>query len=53
MTRTVMVRSVKLPMKVFRVFVELEGMYRNMVEQLVLYAVRNDELHKAQGSRAS
>jgi hypothetical protein len=25
----------------FRVFVELEGMYRNMVEQLVLYAVRN------------
>jgi len=26
---------------VFRVFVELEGMYRNMVEQLVVYAVRN------------
>jgi len=29
------------PRKVFRVFVELEGMYRNMVEQLVLYAARN------------
>ena len=40
--RTVVVRSVKLPHKVFRVFVELEGMYRNMVEQLVLYAVRNN-----------
>jgi len=26
---------------VFKVFVELEGMYRNMVEQLVLYAVNN------------
>jgi len=40
-TRTVVVKSVSLPRKVFRVFVELEGMYRNMVEQLVLYAVRN------------
>jgi IS605 OrfB family transposase len=40
-TRTVVVRSTPLPRKVFRVFVELEGMYRNMVEQLVLYAVRN------------
>jgi IS605 OrfB family transposase len=40
-TRTVVVRSIPLPRKVFRVFVELEGMYRNMVEQLVLYAVRN------------
>jgi len=39
--RTVVVRSVRLPRKVFRVFVELEGMYRNMVEQLVLYAVSN------------
>jgi IS605 OrfB family transposase len=39
--RTVVVKSVSLPRKVFRVFVELEGMYRNMVEQLVLYAVRN------------
>ncbi|MCD6428351.1 MAG: transposase, partial [Desulfurococcales archaeon] len=26
----------------FRVFVELEDMYRNMVEQLVMYAVRNN-----------
>ena len=41
-TRTVIVRSVTLPRKVFRVFVELEAMYRNMVEQLVLYAVRNN-----------
>ena len=41
-TRTVVVRSAKLPRKVFRVFVELEGMYRNMVEQLVLYAVKNN-----------
>ncbi|MCD6095954.1 MAG: transposase [Thermoprotei archaeon] len=40
-TRTVIVRSVKLPRKVFRLFVELEGMYRNMVEQLTMYAVRN------------
>ena len=41
-TRTVIVRSIKLPKKVFRVFVELEGMYRNMVEQLTMYAVRNN-----------
>jgi len=40
-TRTVIVRSTPLPRRVFRVFVELEGMYRNMVEQLVVYAVRN------------
>jgi hypothetical protein len=40
-TRTVIVKSTPLPRKLFRVFVELEGMYRNMVEQLVLYAVRN------------
>ena len=39
--RTVIVKSVKLPRRVFRVFVELEGMYRNMVEQLAMYAVRN------------
>jgi len=38
--RTVVVKSIPLPRKLFRVFVELEGMYRNMVEQLVLYAVR-------------
>jgi hypothetical protein len=40
-TRTVVVRSTPLPRKLFRAFVELEGMYRNMVEQLVLYAARN------------
>nr|MDO8062135.1 transposase [Candidatus Freyrarchaeum guaymaensis] len=40
-TRTVIVRSIKLPRKVFRVFIELEGMYRDVVEQLVLYAIRN------------
>jgi transposase len=40
-TRTVVVRSAPLPRRLFRVFVELEAMYRNMVEQLVLYAVRN------------
>ena len=40
--RTVVVRSVGLPRKVFRALVELEGMYRNMVEQLVMYAIRNE-----------
>jgi len=40
-TRTVTVRSEQLPRRTFRAFVELEGMYRNMVEQLVLYAVNN------------
>ncbi|PUA33845.1 MAG: transposase [Zestosphaera tikiterensis] len=39
--RTVVVRSVRLPKRVFKVFVELEGMYRNIVEQLVMYAVSN------------
>jgi len=38
-TRTVVVRSARLPRKVFRVFVELEGMYRNMVEQITIFAV--------------
>jgi len=41
-TRTVIVKSVKLPKKVFRLLVELEGMYRNMVGQLVMYAVGNN-----------
>ena len=41
-TRTVTVRSERLPRRTFKVFVELEGMYRNMVEQLVLYAVNNN-----------
>jgi len=39
--RTVAVRSVKLSKKEFRVFVEVESMYRNMVEQLAMYAVGN------------
>ncbi|ESQ24725.1 MAG: transposase, IS605 OrfB family, central region [uncultured Acidilobus sp. JCHS] len=40
-TRTVVVRSAPLPRRAFRIFVELEGMYRNIVELLVLYAVNN------------
>ena len=40
-TRTVIIRSVALPRRVFRVFIELEGVYRNMVEQLTMYAVGN------------
>ncbi|MEM2223070.1 MAG: hypothetical protein QXR02_00415 [Acidilobaceae archaeon] len=40
-TRTIVVKSEKLPRKVFSVFVELEGMYRNVVIQLLLYAVRS------------
>ena len=40
--RTVVVKSVPLPRKVFKVFIELEGMYRNMVDQLVLFAVRSN-----------
>jgi len=42
LVRTVVVKSTPLPRKLFRIFVELEGMYRNMVEQLVLYATRNE-----------
>jgi len=41
-TRTVILRSVKPLRKVFNIFVELEGMYRNMVEQLTMYAVSNN-----------
>lgn len=41
-TRTVVVRSVKLSRKDFRVFVELEGIYKSMVEHLVLFAVRSN-----------
>jgi len=41
-TRTVTVRSERLPRRAFRIFVELEGMYRNVVEQLVLHAVNNN-----------
>jgi len=40
-TRAVVVKSTPLPRKLFRLFVELEGMYRNMVEQIALYAARN------------
>ena len=39
--RTVIVRTTSLPRKVFRVFVELKGMYRNMIEQLTIFAVRS------------
>ena len=39
-TRTVIVRSERIPKKLFRIFVELEGMYRNIVEQLVIYSAR-------------
>ena len=41
-TRTVIVESVKLARKVFRVFVELGDAYRNIVEQLTMYAVRSN-----------
>jgi len=41
-TRTVVVETPLLPRKLFRVFAELEGMYRNIVEQLTLYAVREN-----------
>jgi len=40
--RTVVLKSSPLPRKVFRTLIELEGMYRNMVEQLVIYAVGNN-----------
>jgi transposase len=39
--RTVVVGSVRLPRRVFKVFMELEGMYRDMVGRLVAYAVEN------------
>ena len=40
--RTVIVKSTRLPRKAFRVLLELEGIYRNMVEQLTIYAVSNN-----------
>jgi len=40
--RTVVVRSVKLPRRVFSVLTELEDAYRSMVEQLTLYATRSN-----------
>ncbi len=41
-TRTVIVRSERIPKKLFRFFIELEGMYRNIVEQLVIHAAREE-----------
>lgn len=38
--RTVIVKSIPIPRNIFRIFIELEGMYRNVVEQLAIYAVR-------------
>jgi len=40
-TRAVIVKFERLPRRLFSVFVELEGIYRNMVIQLLLYAVRS------------
>jgi hypothetical protein len=40
-TRTVIVKSAPLSRSAFRAFAELEGMYRNMIEQLVLHATRS------------
>mgnify|MGYP000008675540 CR=1 FL=1 len=39
--RTVIVRSSRLPKSIFKMLIELEDAYRSMVEQLVLYTVRN------------
>ncbi|MEM0472693.1 MAG: hypothetical protein QXX84_07350 [Sulfolobales archaeon] len=39
-TRAVIVRSERISKKLFRIFIELEGMYRNTVEQLVIYSAR-------------
>ena len=40
-TRTVAVRSAPLPKRTSRILAELEGMYRNAVEQLTMYAARS------------
>ena len=40
--RTVVLKSEKLPKKVFKIFVELEGMYREMLIQLLPYAVEDE-----------
>jgi hypothetical protein len=40
-TRTVIIKSALLSRSMFRVFAELEAMYRNMIEQLVSYATRS------------
>jgi len=39
--RTVVVRSQPLPRRDFRVFCELEAMYRNVVEQFVIHTIEN------------
>jgi len=40
--RTVVVRSIGFLRKASRVFVKLEGMCRNIVEQLAIYAARSN-----------
>ena len=40
--RTVVLKSEKLPKKAFKTFVELEGMYREMLIQTTLFAVQNE-----------
>ena len=42
--RTVVLKSEKLPKKVFKTFIELEGMYREMLIQTTLFAVQNEKL---------
>jgi len=39
--RTVVIRSIPLPRRTLRIFAGLEDMYRDMVEQLVSYAIEN------------
>ncbi len=41
-TKTVVLKSERLPKKVSKIFVELEGMYREMLLQTVLFAVQNE-----------
>ena len=40
--KTVVLKTEKLPKKVFKIFTELEGIYREMILQTVLFAVRNE-----------
>nr|WP_216082444.1 IS200/IS605 family accessory protein TnpB-related protein [Pyrococcus abyssi]QFN51290.1 IS200/IS605 family transposase [Pyrococcus abyssi] len=40
-TRTVVLKSERLPKKIFKVFIELEGMYREMLLQILPFAVQN------------
>ncbi|MGC9178537.1 MAG: hypothetical protein ACP5G6_09080 [Conexivisphaera sp.] len=39
MTRTVIVRSARLPREAYATLLELQAMYRDMLESLVPYAV--------------